>query len=222
MLLAVIAVIMFIIIAMMWPEGLWSNAITFINTLFAGLMAWNTFEYGANWIEDFEGSFTYVADYLAFWAIFAFTFNVLRGITDKTSDTKVRFRKPVDIGGGAFFAVMTALLFTSIVVTTLHFAPLGKVPFGGSFAEKPEDGTFLGMKIEDIWLYNMDRLSKKVEDPKNPGEQKAKGPLASGSTNHFDPKNVFKYVYQARRAELEEMNKLTGSVRTGVKPKPKQ
>lgn len=213
MLIIVILVVCFIVVAMMWPEGVWSNAITFINAVFSGLVAWNYFEPFADFIQENADSFTYVADFLSFWVLFAAAFNIFRVVTDQTSKTKARFRRPVDMAGSGIFAVLTALLMTSLIITSLHFAPLGKTPFRGSFGKGPEASTFLGMQIENFWLNTMGRLSKKVPHPEKPGEEKGAGPLATSGTNHFDPDHKFKAIYATRRANLENHNNEKGRVR---------
>lgn len=207
-----LAVIGFIIIGMMWTEGLWTNAITFFNVLFAGLVAWNYFEPAANFLEEQEKSFTYLVDFIAFWGIFAITFNILRAITDLVSKTKARFRKPVEMGGGIVFAILTALLMLTIVTSSLHFAPLGTGAFGG-FAKGPKTASFLGMQIEKLWLGRMYGLSKKGANKE--GVEVGKGPLATKNTNHFDPTGEFREMYAARRAELEAQNNETGYIRYG-------
>lgn len=204
-------VFFFIIIAMMWPEGLWSNAITFINTLFSGLVAWNYFEPLANKLEKSLGSMTYVVDFLAFWLLFAVAFNVLRIFTDQISKKKARFRKPVDLGGSATFAFLTALLLVTLACASMHFAPLAAKPFKGGFGSAPNSGSFFGIAIENLWFSQMGRLSKRAPKKEKAGETVGTGPL-SGS-NHFDPKREFATKYYKRRVELEAHNKKTGSVR---------
>lgn len=204
-------VIFFIIVAMMWPEGLWSNLITFINALFSGLIAWNYFEPLADTLEKSLASFTYIVDYLAFWLIFAIAFNVLRIITDLISKKKARFRKPVDLGGSATFAVFTALLIVTLSCASMHFSPLGSKPFKGGFGSAPNSGTFLGFAIENLWFSQMNRLSKRAPNKEKAGTTVGTGPL-SGS-NHFDPKREFATKYFKRRLELEAHNNEKGSVR---------
>lgn len=197
-----VIVFCFIIIGMMWTEGLWSNVITFINTIFSGIFAWNFFEPAAGIIEDNAASFTYLAEFVGFWLVFFLAFNVARAVTDQISKTKARFRKPVEMGGAAIFAILTAFVMAVLICTTMHFAPLGKKPFGGGFVTNGKDaGSFLGMKIENIWLSNMARMSKKG------------GTLATKNTNAFDPTGEFAVNFYKRRAELEEYNDITGSVR---------
>jgi len=208
-------VIFFIIVAMMWPEGLWSNVITFINTLFAGLIAWNYFEPLATKLEGSVPSFTYIVDYFAFWLLFAVAFNVLRVFTDQISRRKARFRKPVDLGGSGTFAVLTALLIMALTCASMHFAPLGSQPFNGGFGSSPNSGSFLGITIENFWFSQMNRLSKRVPNPQKAGETKGAGPIAG--SNHFDPEREFATKYYKRRLELEAYNDATGSVRVDPK-----
>ncbi len=213
--LTFVAVIAFIIIGMMWPEGLWSNALTFINTIFSGLVAWNYFEPLADLLEEQLPSFTYIVDYLSFWLIFAVFFNVSRAATDQISKTKARFRKPVEIAGGAAFAFLTAGLMATLVCVSISFAPLGAFPFRGSFGLVIENSTERGKAqlkagLENvpinIWLTSMARLSKKEPN-------KTWGTFATRNTNEFSPDKAFLKVYLQRRMELEEYNNTTGSIR---------
>ena len=184
-----VLVICFIVIGMMWPEGLWSNALTFINTLFSGIVAWNYFEPFAGFLEENLPSFTYIVDYLAFWLIFAIFFNVTRAVTDQISKKKARFRKPVDVGGGATFAFLTAFLMVLLICSSIHFAPLQAAPFGGGFKSQGKDaGSFLGMKVEQMWLSTMFRLSAKKNG-------KPAGAFATKGTNAFDPGGNFAKKY---------------------------
>ena len=50
-------------------SGLWSNTITLVNVLTAGLLATNYFEPLADFFEGRNSSFTYVWDFLAIWLI---------------------------------------------------------------------------------------------------------------------------------------------------------
>jgi len=48
----VLVVILFVCVAMLVREGLWSNALTLVNVLVAGLLATTQWEGLADWIDD--------------------------------------------------------------------------------------------------------------------------------------------------------------------------
>ncbi len=189
----VLVVISFIVIAMLWNEGMWSNAIALFNVFFAGVVSTNYFEPFAKWIEGTLPSFAYVADYLAFWVIFAFAFNVGRAVTDAISKHKVRFRKPVEHTGRILFAVLTAWMMVCIFCASLHLAPLAQSPLRGSFAKDPLAGCFFGLAPDRYWLAFM--------------HSRSKGSMGSGS--QFDPQGEFVLKYGTRRYNLQAYNKET-------------
>ena len=105
----VLLAVFFACVAMMFNEGLWNNAIMFFNVMMAALLATNYFEPLADWLQRKDPSYMFVVDFLSVWAIFAVVLVVLRLATDKISRVKVRFKRPVDIAGGIFFAAVGRL-----------------------------------------------------------------------------------------------------------------
>ena len=104
----VMFVAFFICIALMWNEGLWSNAITLINIVFAAMLAVNYFELLATWLDGQAPTYSYIWDFIALWAIFVASFAILRAITDNLSKYRVRFKMPVEHAGRVFFAAWAA------------------------------------------------------------------------------------------------------------------
>ena len=201
MLSYVLLVVCFIVIAMLWNEGLWSNAITMCNIIFAGVVSWNLFEPAAGWLEGQLKSFTYACDFLAFWLVFALAFNVFRAMTDQISKHRVRFKKPVEQAGRVVFAVLSAWVLVCIMCASFHVAPLSQSPFGGSFAKEPKAGCFFGLAPDRMWLAFMHSRSK--------GAMKT-----LGQPKVFDPNGDFTLKYASRRKELQAHNlKTDGSIR---------
>lgn len=195
----------FIVVAMLWNEGMWSNAITMINIVFAGILAWNLFEPAAAWMEGQIKSYTYAVDFLTFWLLFALFFNILRAMTDQISKIKVRFKKPVEQTGRVLFAVLSAWVLVCIICASLHVAPLSLSPFKGSFAAEPKAGCFFGLAPDRMWLAFMHTRSKKAM--KTLGQPKV-----------FDAGGDFTLKYASRRRELQAHNlKTDGSIR--IKPR---
>ena len=202
MLAYALIVVCFIVIAMLWNEGMWSNAITMINIVFTGIIAWNLFEPAATWLESQLKSYTYVCDFLAFWLIFALVFNIFRASTDQISKVKVRFKKPIEQTGNILFAILSAWVMVCIICASFHVAPLSASPFKGSFASEPKAGCFFGLAPDRMWLAFMHTRSKKA----------MKSVL--GQPKVFDPGGEFTLKYATRRKELQAHNlKTDGSIR---------
>lgn len=195
--------IMFIIIAMLWTEGLWGNALTFLNTLFAAMIATNYFEPAADFFEkDFAQSMSYLWDFVAIWGVFALVYLILRTVTDQLSRHRVRFRLPIEIGGNVLFAFLTACVFIAFTAATIHTAPLARTPIRGSFQKEPMSNNFLGIiPIDRMWLAFI--------------HSRSAGGLSSGEDRVFDPKGDFVIKYGQRRQNLFNNMKATGKMRIG-------
>lgn len=143
--------IMFICVAMLWTEGLWSNALTFVNVIFASMVSMNLYESLANYFEKQLSSYTYVWDFLSLWAMFWISFSLFRAITDAVSTHQVRFKAPVEFGGRVFFAVATSWVFVCFACASLHLAPLAQTAFRGSFAAEPLSNHFFVLAPDRMW-----------------------------------------------------------------------
>jgi hypothetical protein len=199
MLTAVLLIIMFICIALMWTEGFWGNALTFGNTVFAALIATNYFEPLAGWLDKQMPSFTYMCDFLALWLLFAGGLMILRTTTDQLSRFRVRFKMPVEVTGRILFAVLTSWVFVCFVVTTLHTAPLARTALRGSFEPTMMGTRFLGATPDRYWLAFV--------------HSRSQGALSRSNPNPFDPKGDFIPKYAGRRKAIEDYNKQEGTVR---------
>lgn len=194
-------VVMFICVAMMWTEGAWSNAVTFVNTVFAAILASVCFEPLADYLDKQLPTFTYVWDFLTLMLLFAGLYSVLRLITDSISKHRVRFKMPLEQGGRAIFAVATAWVLVCFLATALHTAPLARTSFRGSFGKEPMSNHFFGLAPDRLWLGFLHSRS---------AEKKA---LSHGQPRQFDPQAEFILKYGSRRQALQEHNALEGSIR---------
>jgi hypothetical protein len=186
--------IVFLIIAMLWTEGLWGNAITFVNTLLAALVAMSWFEPAADFLErEVMGSWTYLLDFVSLWGVFCFTFLILRTTTDQISKHRVRFRLPVELGGNILFSLLTAVIVVSFFEATLHTAPLARTAVFGSFQKEPLSGNAFGMAPGRKWLGYV--------------QSRSRGALSAG--REFDPKSEFVIKYGQRRQDLYDHMKKT-------------
>lgn len=194
-----ILIVMMICIALLWNEGMWGNALTFINVLIAGLLATSYFEPVAGFMEQRMPSFTYAVDFLAIWGVFALALLILRTTTDQISKHKVRFKMPVEVGGRIGFAILTAWVFACFFVATLHLAPLARTAIRGSFEPTMMGTRFLGLSPDRYWLAFV--------------HSRSKGALARREPRPFDAEGDFIPKYAARRMAFESYNKVEGKLR---------
>ncbi len=190
MLTGFILAIMVAVVAFMIAEGLWSNFIMFFNVMMAALVAMSYWEPLADKLNQLEGSFTYFWDFLSLWLIFAVTLGILRVLSDRLSNVRVRFFKPVEMAGGIFFALWTAWIVGSFALTSLHTAPLAQHSFGGDFQPKIDEYMFFGLGPDRKWLAFNHSLSE--------------GAYSKSTTNTFDPDADFVLRYDDRRAQFEK------------------
>ena len=196
----ILAIILFVCLAMLLREGLWSNCLNVINAIFAALLATNFWEPAANWLEGIVAGGTYLWDFVALWLVFFSCFLILRVATDLVSRVKVRFKRPVDQAGGILCAAWVGWVMLSFTAMTLHTAPLARNFLFGTFYDQPDDRIFFGMFAPDRqWLGFVRQLSR--------------GSMSAA--NEFDPEGEFIENYAKRRKEYETV---TGILADGSVP----
>jgi hypothetical protein len=185
--------IMLIVVACMYNGGLWSNTLMLFNVITSALVASSLADPLIHFFVSKESSYTFVWDYLSYWLIFALCMIVCRGLTDALSKVKVRFKKPVDMAGGLFFAAWTAWVIVCFTAMTMHTAPIDRNSFlGGEFQPTPQTQTMFGLGPDRLWLGFVRKQSL--------------GSL-SGS-NEFDPQGKFILDYAERRHRSEELKEI--------------
>jgi len=117
-------------------EGMWSNAIRFMNVVFAALLATNFWEPTARLLESAMKGGSYWWDIVSLWLLFALFVTILETVTNTISRVKVRFLAIVNKAGGIVFACLTAGVLVCFANFTLHTAPLAETAFRGSFPSK--------------------------------------------------------------------------------------
>jgi len=206
-------------VAMLWNEGMWSNAITLVNVTLAALIATNYFEPLASFFDSKAPTYTYLFDMLAIWALFAGVYLILRTVTDQISKVRVRFKMPVEHTGRVVFALMAAWVMVGFTAMTIHVAPLGKYPFKGAFYDTPTSSTFLGMAPDRQWIAFVQTLSRgslrRGYDASNDGDWKYEPHEDDEALNClvFDSNSELIYKYHTRRASLQEYNEKEGAFR---------
>src|SRR5262245_7389399 len=195
MIIALLLVVFAVCVAFVFNEGMWGAAITFVNVLLAAVLATNLFEPLANWLESMMPGFTYFWDFVALWLAFALCLVLLRLTTDLISRHRVKFKKPVDIGGGVFFAIWTGWLMVQFTLFSLHLAPLSRNFMG--FQEKPETHMFVfDLAPDRNWLSFMHAQSSGGALARTP-------PPTDPNAFVFDPQGEFIMKYAARRKQFE-------------------
>ncbi len=208
-LLTILLVVIFLAcVGVLYPEGMWSNAIRLINVVTAALLATNFWEPAAKWLDDWNSSYTYFWDFIAIWGLFAFFMVVLRALTDSISKVKVRFLNIADRVGSGLFAAWVGWVMVCFTLTTLHMAPLSRNFLFDGF--QPEQRMFIGMAPDRKWLGFTQKMSL--------------GTFCRSATEEewqrekyvFDPQSQFMPKYATRRANLEGHVGSTGTFRVNA------
>jgi uncharacterized membrane protein required for colicin V production len=199
MLELILVAIFLLCVGFVFNEGLWGASILLFCVLLSAVLAVNFFEPVANWFESMAPSYTYLFDVVAIWLCFAAALVVLRLITGLLSHHRVRFKRPIDLAGGVFFAIWVGWVMVQFTLFSFHTAPLGRNFMG--FQEKPDTRMFLGLAPDRNWLAFMHTLSKSGSLARTP-------PANDPNAYVFDPQGDFILKYATRRKQLESMPSL--------------
>ncbi len=197
MMILLAVIVLFATLAMLMPQGMWTAAIALVNVTTAALLAMNFWEPVATWLEGTGPTArraTYVIDFVTLWFLFAISLTLLRGVTDFISKYKVRFIRPLDVAGGAFFGLWTGWVLVCFLMMSLHTAPLAREFLFGGF--QPEKRMVLGLAPDRQMLGFMQNISLGAYTRSLAGDRA------------FDPKGEFLLKYAARRAEYSRVNSL--------------
>lgn len=199
MYLSIVLIVIFVAcFASLMNSGMWSNTITLINVITAGLLAMNYFEPLADFFDKQAPSWTYVWDFVSLWLVFGISMLALRAVTDIASKVQVKFHPTVEKVGGLLMAVWASWIVLCFATATLHAAPLARNFLGGAFQPEPESKMLFGLQPDRVWLGWVNRESK--------------GALRRlGTAAPFDQRGDFILRYAERRAEFEQQKTLTKS-----------
>jgi len=126
--------------AMLVREGLWSNAITLVNILISGLVAFSFYSPLAIYLDEMlDGEYTYLLDFVTIWGLFVITILVCRLVTGLASGTRMRFKNPIDPIAGPVLGELASWALAAFVMATLHTSPMPKDAFGGGLVYSDED-----------------------------------------------------------------------------------
>jgi hypothetical protein len=130
-------------------EGLWGAALMCMNTLFAGLIAFNFYEPLAALLSQNVDAMSGYADTLCLMVLFIVSLLLLRLTTESLAPAMVRFPMPVYHIGRVLFAFVGSCIAISIVWLAFHTSPVQKKMFGVvDYARKPP----FGQGLDHKWL----------------------------------------------------------------------
>jgi hypothetical protein len=199
-----IAIAVFVVIvASTWWFGVWNLVINLCNFFIAALVASNYFEVAADQIEVVDSTYTYVADFVALWAIFVVTFVVLRAATDLLSRHQLKLPLWMEYAGRSILAPWLAGGFLCFMFFSFHLAPLPPDAF-----QKELNHKTLGFGPDRMWLAfiqsrSRGALSESKTPPFLPEYRLTDHPDDEGrNLRVFDPHAKFIPTYQRRRMTL--------------------
>jgi uncharacterized membrane protein required for colicin V production len=172
-------------------NGVWGNAVLFINVVMAALIAVNYYEPLAQYLQSFDKSYTYMFDFLAMWLVFAVAVGMLRAITDKLSTVKVKFRMPFDQIGGILLGAWVGWVMVCFTLMSLHTAPLSRNFMQGAFQPEPTSRMFFGLAPDRQWLGFVQKSSN--------------GAFSRGQTFDLNGEYILKYAERRARFEKEPL-----------------
>ncbi len=193
---AVYGVVMFVGVAMMVREGLWSNTITLVNIIISGLVAFGFYSPLVIYLNEelTNGQHTYWLDFAVIWALFGASMVICRALTGAASKTRMRFKNPIDPVGGPLVGVIAAWVLASFTLATLHTSPMPKDAFSGKLVHADVTTASPLTSPDAAWLRFVQKMS-------------APTALGSGTTQDFSAK-AFVKIYGDRRAAFEKADKL--------------
>lgn len=140
MYIAFYLIILFAGTAMMVQQGLWSNAITLVNVIISGLVAFTFYQPLTIRVDEMlDGEYTYLLDFVMIWALFVVTMVITRAVTGAASKTRMRFKHPIDPVGGPAVGLIAAWVLAGIALASLHTSPMPKQAFGGGLVYSAAD-----------------------------------------------------------------------------------
>ncbi len=190
------AIVVFVGLAMMVREGLWSNAITLVNIVVSGLVAFSFYAPLVKYLDEevTDGQHTYWLDFCVMWALFAVAMIVCRVATGAASTTRLRFKNPIDPVGGPLAGFIAAWVLAAFTLATLHVSPMTKSAFSGKLAYDDVASQSLATSPDAAWLRFVERVSR---------------PAAFGTTGTDEfSADAFVSIYQDRREKFEGTDKL--------------
>lgn len=128
-------------------EGLYGAAITFVNVMLAGIIAFSYYEPVAGMIGSI-GFMETLADFVSIIVLFGVAFSAIRFVTDYLGPWYVRFHGAMDQIGRYVFGLATAWYLTGMLVCAVQTAPVHKMFLGYQW----QTHSMWGMGVDRFWL----------------------------------------------------------------------
>jgi hypothetical protein len=197
-----------LIIASTWWSGLWSNLITLINMIIAGLIASSFFECLATKFESWLPSYKNLFEFLAIWILFLGSFIVLRAATDMLSSIRLKFDYWTETVGRSLLSIWIACVFIAFTLFSFHVAPLPP-----NVMSDPDSANFL-IGPDRMWAAFLQSRSRgalseskdsktfgRYDSPVHPDDTEL-------NTRVFDPYGRFIHNHTKRREALSKRKTL--------------
>jgi uncharacterized membrane protein required for colicin V production len=155
MLTFLIILTLLLILASTWWFGLWSNLITLVNLIFAGMVATSFYANLAGKLMALQPTYRLMLEFIALWLVFAITFFVLRGLTDVLTRMRLKFDPLTEIIGRSLLSLAIACVFISFALFSLHLGPLPSSLFPDSkLSDFTKDTTLMGFSPDELSSQN--------------------------------------------------------------------
>ncbi|HAN97088.1 MAG TPA: hypothetical protein DCQ98_06480 [Planctomycetaceae bacterium] len=197
-----------------WFMGLWSNLVTLMVLLLAGLTATNYFEPLAAYLDKpvvggpaaigSMGTYTYLLDFVCFWGIFLVALLLLRALTDFASRHRIAFDFWTETIGRSITAIWVAWVFVMIAAFSIQLAPLPNAVVQAT----PDSGMFLGLAPDRMWIGMMQSRSRGALARGKFSEALRHPDDAGSNVEPFDSQADLVYRYSSRRAALAQLSSL--------------
>ena len=201
----VLTAIFFTCLATMVRDGLWSNAVKFINVMTAALLATSMFEALADLLRKINSSFDFLWDFMSVWMLFVLFMLIFRTAAGFASRTRVRFKRPLDVAGGIFFGLCVGWVMVCFTTMSLHTIPLKRNFFGKTAADGSATGGFQATPETKMFLMAPDRKWLAFVHTLSQGSLRS---IVRPEENVFDPQGDFVLKWAARRERLEGLRSL--------------
>ena len=205
-------IVFFAVGAGCWFTGMWSNLVTLVCLVFAGMIASSFYEPLADLLEGSLGRMTYLLDFISVWLLFFVAFGFMRLITELLSPYRVKFNEVLELVGRSVLSVWIGWAFVCFSMFTLHMAPIETAGFGGGFQGTKDQINFMGIGPDRMWLaFIQSRSMGAFSEYKDSGilpEYREALHADDRDTNSriFDSTSEFILKYRFRRLKFSEKN----------------
>ena len=163
MIWTILILIFVLVIASTWWFGLWSNFITLVNLVLAGLIATSFYSNVVALLLKWMETYAVLIEFVSFWLTFAVAFIVLRAATDFLSSIRLKFDNLTELIGRSLLSVAIAVVFVCIACFSLQLAPLPPHLFISKSSSFKTASTRVGGTPEQIQA-KLDEEAKAVEN----------------------------------------------------------